>query len=117
MTNFSLPLMQLSIFDPPDNFKPEQIWDWYQDIVFMFVLGGLIVLFSILTACSLKNKANRTIHNIMIGFCIILSLSNRVLTMLYSLLRGNNLNADIYKVQFYFNYQLPFDLLNMAILS
>lgn len=86
-------------------------------MVFTPILGFLFLFYSILTFLSLKNKFNRTILNFLMSGCILLSIANRMLSMIHSLVWDNNKIVTITQIAFYFDYQLPFDLLNISVIA
>ena len=106
-----------NIFKPPPSYNVDQVNDFYQDLVFVIILTILIPTFFIFTVKSLKNEDNRNIHNFVIAITILSSLMNRYLCMLYSLIYDQNKKVFNNERQFYWYYQLPFDLLNTGVVA
>ena len=76
--------MGLLIFDPPDWYTPDQVRDYYQDLVFIVILIIIVVLEAILFIKSLLNFENRNIHNYIMSSCLVFSLLTRMICMIYS---------------------------------
>ena len=104
-------------FVPPDDFNDQQRKDFYMDLVFIFILGVMILSFTILSCKGLKNKANRNIHNYIMSAMIACTMIDRFACMIWSEYIDSNKKVYDFTVQFYFYYQLPFDLLNFAVIA
>lgn len=107
--------IRVLILTPPDWYTPDQVRDYYQDLVFIVILVIIVALEIVLFIKSLMNAENRNIHNFIMSSCLVFSLLTRMVCMIYSVTVDANQLVYANTIKFYFYYQLPFDTLNLSV--
>ena len=102
---------------PGNTTNPFVTFDFYEDILFVVLFAIMIFAQIKISIQSLKTREMRNVFNYTILSASICCLLTRMVCLVNSLLVNDNALIDRDDSSHYFYFQLPYDLLNITMLT
>lgn len=102
-------------FIRPDDYSTQQLVDYWVSSFLVVVFIILLILFLLFIFKSYQIDEMRNIHNCVIYLSLLMDILLRIFCLLYSMIKDHNHFISDNTIQYYLNFQLPYDLINIAI--